>query len=512
MAINPRLFQVRHPRLLVGIFASLGSFLFGYDLGVIGGVVSSAAFKTTLNHPSTSQVGAVVSLFTGGAFFGAAFAGISGDKLGRRLTILIGAAIFCVGGGLQAGARNIAYFYSGRAIAGVGVGFMVMIIPPYQAEIAHSSIRGRITGLQQFMLGIGAAVAVWIDYGTNKHIADTNNNQWRIPLGIQIIPGGILALLILLFPESPRWYMEKGMEDKALDTLARLHSQGDKSDAWVLAEFEQIQAAIAIERTEGASGYKELFTNRSCFRRLILVTALQASVQMTGVSAIQYFSPEIYAGLNIGTTAALKYQGISNVLSILAQLCTILFIDYTGRRWTLIGGNLVNGACFIVVTAVNASFASASVSSQHALGWVFIVANWIYQISFSFSCGSLSWIIPAEIFDTKTRSKGVSIGVMTSFAFNTMIGQITDPAIHNIGWRYFILFVVCNFTNALFFWAFMPETKERPLEEMNNLFANSPWFVPTMDGKVYAATSDLERRAATIMEEKHVDTVQVERI
>lgn len=83
-------------------------------------------------------------------------------------------------------------------------------------------------------------------------------------------------------------------------------------------------------------------------------------------------------------------------------------------------------------------------------------------------------IVPAEVFDTKTRSKGVSIGVMVSFAFNTMIGQVTPIAMGRIGWRFYLLFVVCNFTNALYFWAFQPETKRRPLEEMNYLFTNAP--------------------------------------
>jgi MFS family permease len=213
---------------------------------------------------------------------------------------------------------------------------------------------------------------------------------------------------------------------------------------------------------------------------------------MTGVSAIQYFTPQIYATINIGTTDSLKYQGISNVLSIVAQLCTILFIDRLGRRWPLIIGNLVNCVCFIIVTAAIASFQTASPSTQHALGWVFIVMNWCYQVSFSFTIGSLSWIIPAEIFDTKTRSKGVSIGVMTSFAFNTMFGQITSPAVNNIGWRYFLVFVVCNFTNAVFFWAFMPETAKRPLEEMNYLWTNTSWFVPKMNNQ--ALPHDLEHR------------------
>lgn len=127
----------------------------------------------------------------------------------------------------------------------------------------------------------------------------------------------------------------------------------------------------------------------------------------------------------------------------------------------------------------------------------------------------MTGIVPAEIFDTRTRSKGVSIGVMVSFAFNTMIGQVTPIAMENIGWRFYILFVVCNLTNALYFWAFQPETKLRPLEEMNYLFTNAPYvylphgyesinadlrfrlFVPTMDMKDFE-THDLEARAEEV--------------
>lgn len=107
----------------------------------------------------TLSSGAIVALFTGGGFFGAFLAGPVGDWLGRRLAIMLGAIIFCLGGGLQTGAQGINYLYAGRVIAGLGVGVLVMIVPLYQAEIAHPAIRGRITGLQQFMLGIGAAVA-----------------------------------------------------------------------------------------------------------------------------------------------------------------------------------------------------------------------------------------------------------------------------------------------------------------------------------------------------------------
>lgn len=115
--------------------------------------------------------GAVVSVFTGGAFVGAGIAGPVGDWFGRRVTIMMGAIIFCLGGGLQTSAQNLGFLYSGRLIAGLGVGIMVMIIPLYQAEIAHPSIRGRITGLQQFMLAIGATVAGKCLYSQNISMA-----------------------------------------------------------------------------------------------------------------------------------------------------------------------------------------------------------------------------------------------------------------------------------------------------------------------------------------------------
>ncbi|OAL57456.1 general substrate transporter [Pyrenochaeta sp. DS3sAY3a] len=478
MPLNPKSYQ-----FLVGVFASLGSFNYGYDLGVIGGSVAADSFKASFT-PNDDQTGAIVSLFTGGGFFGAALAGPIADKLGRRLTIVIGAIAFILGGVLQAAAQNLSYLYSGRAVAGFGVGFLVMIVPLYQAEISHPSIRGRVTGLQQLMLGIGAVVATWLTHGTNTELSGTDNNQWRIPLGIQVIPAGILGGLILLFPESPRWLIDHGRGEEGLQTLARLHSNGNCNDPWVQEEYNQIQQTITHEHEQAAKGYKDLFTDKSSFRRLFLVTAIQASCQMTGVSAIQYYTPQIYKTLDIGTGDALKYQGISNVLSVLAQACTVALIDRIGRRWPLIIGNIVNGICWIIVTAAIAKFPSANPDLQHSLGWVFITINWLYQISFSFTCGPLSWIIPAEVFDTKTRSKGVSIGVMTSFAFNTLIGQITPIAMNNVGWKYFLTFVICNFTNAAFFWATLPETAKRPLEEMNALFSGSRWFVAFGRGRV----------------------------
>ena len=124
--------------------------------------------------------------------------------------------------------------------------------------------------------------------------------------------------------------------------------------------------------------------------------------------------------------------------------------------------------------------------------------TWAYNFSFSATCGPLSWIIPAEIFDTHTRAKGVSIATMASFAFNTMIGQVTPTAFTQVGWHYYLVFVIFNFTNAVFFWAFLPETKKVPLEEMHELFEKAPLFIGPRKKETYLPSGDLERRVREI--------------
>ncbi|PGH27372.1 hypothetical protein AJ80_00850 [Polytolypa hystricis UAMH7299] len=486
MKLPPKWYQ-----FLVGVFASLGSFLYGYDLGVIAEVIACESFKSKFAANDTES-GLVVSMFTTGAFFGAALAGPSGDYLGRRMTIVIGSVIFVLGGGLQTGAQNIQYLWSGRFLAGLGVGFLVMIVPLYQAELCHPSIRGRVTALQQFMLGVGALCAAWISYGTYVGFDETNSAQWRVSLGLQVVPAIVLGALILLFPESPRWLIDHNRPEEGLRVLAKLHARGDENDPWVQAEFSQIQETITYEHEHEAKSYVELFRSRSSFRRLFLSCALQASIQMTGVSAIQYYSVTIYGQMGIEGSDTLRYQAINSIIALVAQFFCILFIDKFGRRWPLIIGNLGNMVTFIVAAILLAKF-PPEVSSNKGAHWGFIIMTWVYNFSFSATCGPLSWIIPAEVFDTRTRAKGVSIATMTSFAFNTMIGQITPIAMTNIRYRFYFLFIICNFTNAIFFWAFLPETAKRPLEEMSYLFTNAPWFVPGMKKNDYSP-GDLEKK------------------
>lgn len=199
----------------------------------------------------------------------------------------------------------------------------------------------------------------------------------------------------------------------------------------------------------------------------------------------------IYEQIGISGDETLRYQAINSIIALIAQFLCILYIDRFGRRWTLIGGNLGNCVTFIVACALLAKF-PPEVNNTGA-HWGFIIMTWLYNFSFSCTCGPLSWIIPAEVFDTRTRSKGVSLACMVSYAFNTMIGQVTPIAMESVRYRYYYLFIICNFTNAIFFWLLLPETKKLPLEEMNYLFSNSPWIVVGTRKEDYVS-HDLERR------------------
>ncbi|VUC23055.1 unnamed protein product [Clonostachys rosea] len=492
MALPSKFYQI-----LVGVFAALGSFLYGYDLTIVAEVVASQSFNSKFN-PSVTEIGLVASLLTAGAFIGAALAATISDLLGRRATIGVGGIVFCLGGALQTGAENYSYIIGGRFIGGCGIGILTMIIPLYQAELAHPDIRGLVTGLQQFMLGVGGVCGAWISYGT--YIGFHDDRQWRIPFGLQIVPAAFLSGLIVFFPESPRWLIKKGKVEQALQTLARLHSAGNTEDAWVLAEHQQIQESVALEAELEAKSYTELFRTRANFRRIAIACAIQAATQMTGISAIQYYSVSIFEQIGITGEETLRYQAINSVIGLISEVLIMLFVDKIGRRTIIITGSLLMSLTYVISTILMAKFPA----SENNVGahWGFIVMTWLFNFCFS-TMGSLSWIIPAEIFDTQTRAKGVALATMASFAFNTMIGQVTPLGMANIGWRFYIVFVVSNITNAAFFWSFLPETGKVPLEEMKRLFTESPLFIGSSDTSKYVSheTSQL----AWQINEKHQD-------
>ncbi|KAG9189870.1 hypothetical protein G6011_06738 [Alternaria panax] len=226
-------------------------------------------------------------------------------------------AIFVVGGTIQIAGVVIGMLYAGRFIAGFGVGFLIMIIPIYQAEITHRRIRRKLDGLRLL-----------------PHLdRDSDNCEWRIPLAVQIIPALFLGSLIYMFPESSRWLCDHDRAGEGLRNLALLHAHADISDPYVLAEFDVIQAQIRAGRLQKKKEtYLNLVRNWPNLRRTLLACFIQAECQMTGVSAIQYFSPQVYAQIGITSSQFLLFNGINAIIAFLGTFVCILTIDRIGRR------------------------------------------------------------------------------------------------------------------------------------------------------------------------------------
>ncbi|CAO1626765.1 unnamed protein product [Sympodiomycopsis kandeliae] len=468
--MNPKVFT-----WLCGCYAALGSILFGYDLGVIAGVLQADDFLETTGRPSTDYIGFITSSLLLGAFVATIPGALIADRFSRRTAIMFGAVVFILGGALQTGANGKGMMMAGRFIAGFGIGVLTMLAPLYQSEIAHPSIRGRLTTLQQFFLGIGALAATCCIYGTSQNYQGTVF-EWRFPLALQILPALPLACLTMLLPESPRWLMAQGREEEALSTLARLHSRGDINDTFVRAEIVELRTAIEIEKRE-SKGWKAFISEPQAFRKVMIGIILQFSVQMTGVSAIQYYAPDIFATFGYGVTKTLQLQVINSVIALIGQAACVLLIDRLGRRWPLILANAASGLTFIVGTILQARFPNGGPNFNPDAARAFVAMTWIYNFCFSSGIGPLSWAVPVEIFNTDLRAKGTALTSMSCWIANFMIGQITPKALASIGWRFYILFSICCFTNALTFYLILPETKGRTLEEMDQYFEETPWIV-----------------------------------
>ncbi|CCM03262.1 uncharacterized protein FIBRA_05389 [Fibroporia radiculosa] len=469
MPLSPKVYT-----WLCGFFAALGSVTFGYDLGIIATVESSSNFLEITGNPSETQQGLITGCLLLGAFASNIYVGSLADHFGRRMTILFGCVVFLIGGAIQTSAQNIGYMYGGRFLAGMGIGMLAMLAPLYQAEIAHPSIRGRLTTLQQFMLGIGALIASFIGYGCYHGL--TGQAQWRVPLGIQLLPAVPLAFFILLLPESPRYLAMKGREYEALLVLGRLHAHGDITDPFVVNEHREILEQVRLEREETRNAWSQLFFIKSNLRRLILGVAIQFSIQMTGVSVIQYYAPKIFASIGIDTSTTLGLQSGSSVIALIGEALCIWYIDRFGRRNVFVWGNAISGLTFVVGTIIIALFPAGSNNANASRA--FVAMTWLFNLVFSACCGPLSWAIPVEMFNSATRAKATAITSSAAWISNFMIAQVSPPAFETVGWRFYLTFAICGFTNALFFWAFLPETKGIPLEELDSYFEQVPIFVP----------------------------------
>ncbi|CAG8495717.1 10057_t:CDS:10, partial [Scutellospora calospora] len=432
---------------------------------VISGVLTMQHFRH--EFPSgPAKEGSIVSSFLAGCFVGALASGYSADRLGRRFSILGGSLVFIVGSILQATSTTFAQLYVGRIVSGLSIGVLSMMVPLYQSEISPKEIRGRLVSLQQFTITIGIAVSFWIDYATEKI---DSSNQWRIPLGIQVIPAFLLALGTLILPFSPRWLLDNDRDDEALIVLAKLRSNGDKNDPIVIDEFNEIKENVRFEREVAAKSYLELLKKgpENIRKRVMLGIAIQAFQQLTGINAIM-----------VCNASTLLATGINGIVNMLATIPAILWIDSWGRRPTLMSGGILMGIFMLIIGIILATHGTKyydtnlGKNSMHldttASSYSVIVFVYLFVASYAYSWGPGGWIYPAEIFPLRIRGKALSITTASNWLFNFIIGQVVPTLLD----RTYIIFGIFGLMMGVSIFLFFPETKNKSLEEMDDLFGD----------------------------------------
>jgi sugar porter (SP) family MFS transporter len=385
-----------------------------------------------------------------------------------------------------------------------------MAVPLYLSELAPKEIRGRLISLQQLMITIGIMVAFWVGAGTNYLDTDA---AWRIPLGIQIVPALILGVGAIFLPFSPRWLVNRGRNEEALAVLARLHSQGDKTDPRVVTEYEEIIAQVEHERAVSVSSYVELLKG-TVRRRLILGILIQVFQQFTGINSIMYYAPTIFKQAGVGeNSAALIASGVNGVLNVLATIPPILFLDRLGRRVVLISGALLMGSamllCGIVMGATAHVFKDevtgqmeVDMSGNRSASYFCIVMVYFFVAGFAYSWGPCGWVYPAEIYPLSIRAKGTSITTAANWLMNFIISLFVPIMLTTITWGTYIFFGCCCAVMAVCVYLFYPETKGRSLEEMDVVFS----------GRVLAykdvKEADLKFQAGNLRDEKKASSFQ----
>ncbi|KAL5357663.1 putative high-affinity hexose transporter [Aspergillus floccosus] len=452
------------------VFASLGSFLFGYDAGVISSTIEQSVFLNRFRDPSESAIGGIVASFNGGAIIGSIVVSYLSDPLGRRPVMFIGGILAMLGGALQAGAATIAMLIAGRVIAGLAVGLMSSTIPVYCSEVSPPRIRGFLASMQQWMIGLGIVVAQWVGYGCSLH---TGAFTWRFPLALQVVPALILSSGVLFLPESPRWLIEQGRPDEGRHVLARLHLNRTHSNtALIDAEFAQITASVADERRCAVRSWHQLlFTRPSWRRRVLLACGIQAFTQCSGTNILQNYNPRLYRSLGLRGSTPLMIQGIWGALAQFWNTVFMLFVDRVGRRTLLIPSLIGMGATMAIEGALGQAYDDfRGADADGAAVRAAIALFFVFSIFFT-ALGLISWIYPAEIFSTAIRARGSSLATATNWSLNLVFAQCSPIAGSNIGFKYFYCFFAFNWVAAILVWLFYPETAGKSLEEVERVFA-----------------------------------------
>ena len=437
------------------IVAAVGGLIFGFDTAVISG--ANAALKVQFNLDD-GGLGATVAIATVGTIIGALIGGRSADRFGRRKLLFFIGLLYVLGALGTALAPSHLVLMIFRFVGGLGVGLSSVCAPIYTAEIAPAKVRGRLVGLVQFNIVLGILVAYLSNYIVAQIVHDPQI-AWRWMLGVMVVPSVLFLVFLMTVPETPRWLMARGHEEKAIAISRRLCNTVEESDEQIQEIRDQLAAA-------GSQATLSQFFTRRYFKVIALAFFIAMFNQLSGINAILYYAPEVMKQAGADDNAALLMSVGVGLMNLIATMAALTVIDRIGRRSLMIVGSIGYLVSMGFLTAVMFMFQGHFNSTSSTL---VLIGLLVFIAAHAFGQGSVIWVFISEIFPTRVRGLGQSLGSLTHWVFAAITTYAFPPIIGawGGGWA-FSIFLVCMFGQLVWVLTKMPETKGIPLEEMED--------------------------------------------
>lgn len=463
-------------RIAITFTSVVGFSLFGYDQGLMSGIISGDQFTNEFpplygdsEHVAVLR-GAVTSCYELGCFFGAIFTMMYGQRIGRTPLLVSGGLLMILGTVMSTVAFGphwgLGQFVIGRVISGIGNGMDTATIPVWQSECSRAHNRGFLVCFEGAIIAVGTLIAYWVDFG----LSYVNTSvQWRFPVAFQILFAIFVTAGALMLPESPRWFVIQGHDQEALQVLAQLNDSSIDADD-VLADFNLMKADLNTLQSVGAgSSWGILFTGGKTqnFQRMMIGCSGQFFQQFSGCNAAIYYSTLLFQqNLHMEGRLPLVLGGVFATVYALTTIPSFFMIERVGRRNLFLIGFLGQGLSFIITMGC-----LIDSNTQNSKGAV--VGIFLFICFFAFTTLPLPWIYPPEINPLRTRTKAASASTCVNWITNFAVVMFTPVFSNHSDWGIYLFFALVNFIALPFAWFFYCETAGRDLEEIDIIFAKA---------------------------------------
>lgn len=449
--------------VFLSVVAALGGFLFGYDTAVISGTIAQVTEQFGLD---ALQQGWYVGCALIGSIIGVLFAGILSDKFGRKSTMILSAILFstsAIGCAVSADFNQLVIY---RIIGGVGIGVVSIISPLYISEVAVAQYRGRLVSLYQLAVTIGFLGAYLVNYqllGYSMSNPDVSTGWWNLVfvsevwrgmLGMETLPAIMFFIIIFFIPESPRWLILKGKEEKATNILERIYTSSKEA-------LFQLTETKSVLSSESKSEWKLLL--QPGIRKAVIIGVCIAMLgQFMGVNAVLYYGPSIFENAGLSGGDSLFYQVLVGLVNTLTTVLALVIIDKVGRKKLVYYG--VSGMVISLVLIATYFIYGESWGISSIFLLIFFL---FYVFCCAVSICAVVFVLLSEMYPTRVRGLAMSIAGFALWIGTYLIGQLTPWMLQNLTPAgTFILFAIMCVPYMLIVWKLVPETTGKSLEEI----------------------------------------------